>query len=617
MKGKCLSMLICMLFISSAFSIAINGRDYGKENTGENVIATITYKSNECSIATLQPIVVITQPADGAVVTDPHLTVLGYATDEIGMNYWEWEWHWKGGSYSNSSYFETAEYVEFKIDIYGLHPGWNLIIVRFKNIYGTIGEDSVNVTYNPPDNVPPTVTIDEPANGQVFTGGADIHVRGTATDNVGVTSIGYTHEWEGGGTGSSWPIPPTTSYPFDIPITLHEGQNRIKVEATDAAGNYGEDEVIVTYTPDTEPPVVVIESPEDGATFTEASITVTGHATDNVGVAQISYTHEWEGGSTGDSWSITPTTYYPFSIPITLHKGLNRIEINAMDQAGNTGRGEVNVRLVEPLSAEADGPYHGKVKEDINFQGSASGGVPPYTWSWNFGDGSTSNEQNPKHAYNNAGHYVATLTVKDSDGNTATDSADVTVYKELVAEADGPYGGLIGEVIQFNGAADGGVPPYTWSWSFGDGSFGNVQNPVHAYDGAGTYTATLTVTDSIGNTAQDIAFVYIYTEDNTAPAIEIVKPKNGFYINDRKIAPLPRFSIVIGDITIEANATDNIGIARVDFYIDNSLKHTNYSFPYYWLWNETAMGRHVIKVIAYDFAGNSAMDEQKVWIFNT
>ena len=193
MKGKCLSMLICMLFISSAFSIAINGRDYGKENTGENVIATITYKSNECSIATLQPIVVITQPADGAVVTDPHLTVLGYATDEIGMNYWEWEWHWKGGSYSNSSYFETAEYVEFKIDIYGLHPGWNLIIVRFKNIYGAMGEDNVNVTYVTENNPPNKPSKPEgPTKGKVK---ETLYFNTVTTDPDG-DSLEYLIDWE-------------------------------------------------------------------------------------------------------------------------------------------------------------------------------------------------------------------------------------------------------------------------------------------------------------------------------------------------------------------------------------------------------------------------------------
>ena len=44
-----------------------------------------------------------------------------------------------------------------------------------------------------------------------------------------------------------------------------------------------------------------------------------------------------------------------------------------------------------------------------NFQGSC--GSPVYTYSWNFGDGNTSNIQNPQHTYNSNGNYVVTLTV--------------------------------------------------------------------------------------------------------------------------------------------------------------------------------------------------------------
>ena len=528
------AMAIVVMLLFSVSSISINNE--AEERKNEKVIAEIIYKSNESLLPGLQPTVVITSPEDGAVVTDPHLVVLGYASDESGMNYWEWEWHYEGGSKGNSSYFETAEYVEFRIDIYGLHPGWNLVIVRFKNIYGAIGEDSVNVTYNPPDNQPPTVTVDEPENGATFSN-PDIHLRGVARDNVGVTQIGYTQEWEGGGTGSSWPVdPPATSHSFDIPITLHEGDNKITVEASDAAGNTGKDVIVVKYTPDTEPPVVIIEFPEDGAIFTDSNINVTGVATDNVGIIQINYVHEWKNGSTHDSWPISPPqSSYHFDIPITLHEGENTITVEARDEAGNTGSDEVSVTYVkENLSADADGPYYGKINEAIQFHGSASGGIPPYTWQWNFGDGDTSNQQNPKHAYGKEGNYQATLTVRDSIGNVATDTATV----------------------------------------------------------------------------------YIYTADDQSPFVEITKPRKGLYINDRKIMPLPLKAIVIGSVTVNVNASDNIGIAKVEFYIDSELKHTNYTMPYYWLWNETTIGKHTIKVIAYDFAGNTATDEQKAWIFN-
>src|SRR6516162_5790024 len=49
--------------------------------------------------------------------------------------------------------------------------------------------------------------------------------------------------------------------------------------------------------------------------------------------------------------------------------------------------------------------------------------------------------------------------------------------------------------VSFAGSASGGTAPYSYSWAFGDGSTSTSQSPSHTYGAAGTYTATLTVTD--------------------------------------------------------------------------------------------------------------------------
>ena len=241
-----ISIAICVLFVSNAFSIMANEKLITKADENK-VIATITYRGSYSS--SLQPVVVITQPPDGAILNDSHLIVLGYASYEFGLNYWEWKWEWEGGYTGNSSYFPTAEYVEFKIEIWGLHPGWNKITVTFCSPYGGCGSDSVNVTYVAPDTQPPVVIITYPPDGSTFTE-PNIRVVGYATDNVGIMQFGYIHEWEGGGTGSSWYLElQPTYYPFEIPITLRDGWNRIKVEVSDVAGNYGKAEVIYTLNP--------------------------------------------------------------------------------------------------------------------------------------------------------------------------------------------------------------------------------------------------------------------------------------------------------------------------------------------------------------------------------
>lgn len=152
----------------------------------------------------------------------------------------------------------------------------------------------------------------------------------------------------------------------------------------------------------------------------------------------------------------------------------------------------------EGLTANANGPYYGAIGEDIQFQGEATGGQPPYEWFWKFGDGNTSDEQNPIHAYAEVGFYKVTLTVTDSIGDSDRDktNATITEFPPLRVDANGPYEGMVGEEIQFTGEATGGTEPYHWLWDFGNGNTSEEQNPLYAYDKAGEFDVTLTVTDS-------------------------------------------------------------------------------------------------------------------------
>ena len=99
--------------------------------------------------------------------------------------------------------------------------------------------------------------------------------------------------------------------------------------------------------------------------------------------------------------------------------------------------------------------------------------------------------------------------------------------------------------------------------------------------------------------------------------VDIEKPNDGYlYVFNKEIMPLPKNTIIIGELTVEANAYSEHGIDRVEFYIDDELKHEDDEFPYEWLWDERTFGRHEIKVIAYDKEGNTTSDSQEVWIFN-
>lgn len=157
-----------------------------------------------------------------------------------------------------------------------------------------------------------------------------------------------------------------------------------------------------------------------------------------------------------------------------------------------------------PLTASASAaPTTGNAPLAVSFTGSATGGTTPYSYSWNFGDGSApSTAQNPSHTYSSAGTYTATLTVTDSSSPVKTATATVTITvsaigNPLAASASAnPTSGQTPLSVSFTGTATGGTPPYSYSWNFGDGSTSTAQNPSHTYSSAATFTATLTVTDS-------------------------------------------------------------------------------------------------------------------------
>ena len=90
------------------------------------------------------------------------------------------------------------------------------------------------------------------------------------------------------------------------------------------------------------------------------------------------------------------------------------------DNNGNGGNSVAN-QVNDNLTADAGGNYSGATGELIQFEGNASGGVEPYNWSWDFGDGNTSDIKDPQHLYEAEGEYMVNLTVTDFNNTTAWD----------------------------------------------------------------------------------------------------------------------------------------------------------------------------------------------------
>lgn len=152
-------------------------------------------------------------------------------------------------------------------------------------------------------------------------------------------------------------------------------------------------------------------------------------------------------------------------------------------------------------TADTGGPYSGNVNSPITFNASASRDPNnlPLTYSWDFGDGSTSSGVTTTHQYQTAGTFTVTLTVNNGQ-QTASATTNATITDTgggLTANAGGPYSGTVNQDITFNGSGsrDTNNLPLTYSWNFGDGNSGTGVNPVHRYAAQGQYNITLVVSN--------------------------------------------------------------------------------------------------------------------------
>ena len=180
---------------------------------------------------------------------------------------------------------------------------------------------------------------------------------------------------------------------------------------------------------------------------------------------------------------------------------------------GGIVRGTETAAVDYDLAATSSAtPTNGVAPLDVSFTADATGGKPPYSFNWDFGDGETSTDQNPTHTYTTAGTYTATVEVVDSLGGSITSTQQITVHPTSgTVCAASKESGTVPLTVDFTSTPNGGVLPYTYDWNYGDGTaHGTTQNPSHTYTVAGTYTYSVTVTDNIGQTATCGGTINVY-----------------------------------------------------------------------------------------------------------
>lgn len=210
-------------------------------------------------------------------------------------------------------------------------------------------------------------------------------------------------------------------------------------------------------------------------------------------------TYHWDFGDGSSSSEQNPKHTYitsgPYTVTLTVTNSYGSDTITKKD-------------VISPgLGPRADftvAPSSGTVPLPVLFTDASSGN--PTSWLWEFGDATTSDQQNPVHVYSAGSKYSVTLTVSNDYGSsTVTKSGVVTAIKSLNASfiAD-PATGRVPLTVRFTDTSIG--TPTSWKWNFGDGSTSKDQNPVHIFSSNGVYMVSLTVTNAAENdtTTQNI-----------------------------------------------------------------------------------------------------------------
>ncbi len=214
------------------------------------------------------------------------------------------------------------------------------------------------------------------------------------------------------------------------------------------------------------------------------------------------YSYTWAFGDGATSAGASATHAYKTG-------GSYSAECNAKDSTGKTVLAVAAVQVSAALSVSVT---ESTVELTSSLICSASGGKAEYFYAWAFGDGATGAGASIDHTYKVAGLYTATCTVADALGKSAKASRTIAAVEPLSLSAGirlSPDASLVQSVQGFVHAnkgldvygicsARGGVSPYSYTWSFGDGSSSTLSNASHTYRDIGVRSVRCTVFDARG-----------------------------------------------------------------------------------------------------------------------
>jgi hypothetical protein len=574
-------------------------------NTTTSAVVTVAVSND-----TTDPTVSISAPAGGATVSGT-LNVSATASDNVGVVGVQFKLDGVNlGAEDTTSPYSTSWNTTTASN------GSHTLTAVARDAAGNTTTSAVVTVAVSNDTTDPTVAISAPAGGATVSG--TLNVTATASDNIGV--VGVQFKLDGVNLGAE-----DTTSPYSVSwntTTAVNGSHSLTAVARDAAGNTTTSTAVtVTVSNDSTLPAVSISAPAGGATVS-GTITVSATASDNVGVGGVQF--KLDGVNLG-----AEDTTSPYSVSwntATATNGAHTLTAVARDAAGNTRTSTAVGVTVANAAVLLLSPQDTSINlNTTNY--SADTTLTTYTWP-------NQRVANAILMKFNLASLPAGALVQDATLQLALVESDAT--------ADATYSISVHKIVARNPTlttATGYTIDGVTSWTANACCNNNV--PMAQADISAAHD-TQAINKTLGLKSWDVATIvqewladpssnfglllnsdatkladryrYFASMEHADPALRPV-----LRITYAMPAPDPTppsvsmtapaaGATVSGTVTVSATASDNVGVANVQFQLDGvNLGAPDAAAPYSLSWNTTTTtnGSHTLRAIARDAAGNT------------
>ena len=365
-------------------------------------------------------------------------------------------------------------------------PGTYTAVLTVADVEGLTSTSSVNVTVN--QNQGPTAV----ANATPAAGQAPLIVSFSSAGSSDPDGSIVSYLWTFGDGNGSQSANPTYTYgaPGTYPVTLTVVDDNGVPASTTLT-------VEVSPVPNVPPSAVLGATPTTG----KQNLTVSFTSSDSTDADGVITSRSWNFGDGTGSSDANPTKTYTTA-------GTFTATLTLTDNAGAVSTASTTITVTPnqpPTAVITGGPLTGKAPLPAAFSAAQSSDPDglPLSYAWDFGNGQTATTASASANFALPGTYTVQLVVTDDAGATSTGTRTVVVVANqsptAVANAS-VQSGARPLVVNFTagGSADPDGTLATYAWSFGDGATSTAADPSYTYTEAGTYTASLVVTDDNG-----------------------------------------------------------------------------------------------------------------------